>query len=200
MRPTNHNLTLHRTALASVGLLIAMWASSNHSMQSLQADESGVAAGEYDLKLARLYATSKYITWPDEGRSGNSPFVIAVLAPDPFLGGLEKLASRKIKDRPIVTQVIRTIDDLSTCHLIFIPSNADASLVKQALEKVRDKPVLVWLDQKETSESIKAACTFVRQDEKLVTETDQSELQRLGLLPDGRLMSLNLIRLMKSNK
>jgi len=167
-------------------------------MQLAKAQDSGLSASEYNLKLARIYATCKFISWPDE--SEKAPFVISVVAPDPFSDGLEKLSERMLKDRPIVTKTIRTINDFTGCHLLFIPNGADPVLAEQILKKIVDQPVLVWFDQPEAHLTSKASFTFLRQEEKLIIEANQSELHRRGLRADGQLMSLNIVRTVKSQK
>ena len=184
--------------LVRIGIFVGLVLGMAHSIQTAYSDESQVAAAEYNLKLARMYATAKFISWPDDGPKAKRPFVIAVIAPDPFGNGLRKLSERKLKDRPIETKLIRTIDDLSECHLLFIPVGADPKLVEAVLQKVVDRPVLVWRDQPDPQNPRKASCTFKRQGESLIIEADPKELQRVGLSPDGRLMSLNIVRVIKA--
>lgn len=152
------------------------------------------------MKLARLYATAKFIAWPDEASDHPLPFVIGVVSPDPFQGGLEKLAGRKIKDRPIQTVVIRSEKDYVDCHVLFVPAEAEQGLVDDLVKLTLDRPVLVWRDRGDVGPATGVACTFVREEESLLIETDPAELKRRGLVPDGRLLSLNLIRIVKPRK
>ncbi len=169
------------------------------SIQPLQAEQNAVMANEYNLKLARLYATAKFINWPDGEAKAQSPFVIAVIAPDPFAGGLSKLDGRKLKDRPIETKVVNTVDEFLSCQILFVPSNANAILVEQILRKIDKQPVLVWREQTDSKTPALAACNFVRQGESLIIEINPAEMQRAKLSPDGRLMSLNLVRVVKTS-
>jgi hypothetical protein len=183
--------------LVPLGLFVGLVLGPYHSIQKAVSDESPVAATEYNLKLARLCATAKFISWPDDGPGAKKPFVIAVIAPDPFGNGLKKLSERTRKDRPIATKLIRSVEDYSECHLLFIPDGADPKVVDAILQKVTNQPVLVWRDQPGPQDSQKASCTFMRQGESLFIEADPKELQRVGLSPDGRLMSLNIVRVVK---
>lgn len=155
---------------------------------------------EYNLKLARLYATSKFIAWPDEANGANTPFVLGVIDPDPFQGGLQKLSARKLKDRPIRVVILKSEADYEPCHLLFIPAEARPEIVTAILKRVANQPVLVWRDQADPSGAAGVACTFVRAGESLLIEADPAELKRRKLVPDGQLLSLNLVRLVKSNK
>lgn len=187
-----------RTLVVKFGIFVGLVLGPVHSLQTAFSDESPVVAAEYTLKLARLYATAKFISWPDDVPEAKTPFVIAVIAPDPFSNGLKKLSERKLKDRPIETKLVRSIDDYSECHVLFIPVGADPKLVDLVLKKVVNRPVLVWRDQPDPQDTRKASCTFIRQSESLIIEADPTEMQRVGLSPDGRLMSLNLVRVLKA--
>jgi len=75
---------------------------------ALSCPQPAMAAGqtpgvknEYDFKLSRLFVTSKFIAWPHEVVGTAAGFVIGVIDPDPFRGELQKLSTRKFKDRPI---------------------------------------------------------------------------------------------------
>ena len=155
-------------------------------------------ASEYNLKLARLYATSKFIAWPDETNHSNTPFVIGVIDPDPFQGGLQKLTTRKLKDRPIRFTILKSAEDYEPCHLLFIPMEARPEIVAAILKRAANQPVLVWRDQADPNVASGTACTFIREGDSLLIEADPAELKRRKLVPDGQLLSLNLVRLVKS--
>jgi hypothetical protein len=155
------------------------------------------AANETNLKLARLYATAKFISWPDEAVASTKPFVIGVIEPDPFGAGLNKLAERKLKERPIRVVRMKSAQDYEACHLLFIPAEAPPALVRELLQRTANQPVLVWRDEPDTP-ATGVGCTFVRQGDTIVIEADPAELKRRQLIPDGRLLSLNLVRVVKT--
>ena len=185
--------------LAAVGLLIANILTHLEN-RSIAADRSQAVASEYDLKLVRLYATSKFITWPDEAAKSLAPFVIGVVDTDPFQGGLQKLTKRKLKDRPIHIVMIKSEKDYQPCHLLFIPRDANAEIADAVLKRISNEPVLVWRDEPDPLKNAGVSCTFVLQGESLLIEADPTELKRRKLEPDGQLLSLNLVRIVKSGK
>jgi hypothetical protein len=158
------------------------------------------AANEANLKIARLYATAKFITWPDEAPGVTTPFVIAVIEPDPFRSGLDKLAERKLKERPIQIVRIKAVSDYRPCHLLFIPEAAPTALVNELTAQVTNQPVLVWREVSSNPPLSGTACTFLRDGDNLLIEADPAELKRRKLTPDGRLLSLNLVRVVKTGK
>ena len=193
-RLQNRVISLVVTAAVAVAVMVRL-------QETLPAAERvpGVAA-EYDLKLARLYATSKFIAWPDDSKTQTAPFVIGVLDPDPFNGGLQKLTTRKLKDRPIKVVVIKSDQDYQPCHLLFIPSDAKPEVIDALLKLTANQPVLIWRDEADPLNASGVACSFVRQGDSLLIEADPVELKRRKLEPDGRLLSLNLVRVVKQSK
>ncbi len=190
---------LHRSMTSILMVLLFTHLQVGNSSASAQSTPLKVAS-EYNLKLARMYATSKFIAWPDEAEGSNTPFVIGVIDPDPFQGGLQKLATRKLKDRPIRVTILKSEQDFEPCHLLFIPAEARPEIVSAILKRAANQPILVWRDQADPDGNAGVACTFVRAGESLLIEADPAELKRRKLVPDGQLLSLNLVRLVKSGK
>lgn len=186
-----------RCALASVLIVIFAVPLQERSSSAWAQPTPPKVASEYNLKLARLYATSKFIAWPDETNGTNTPFVIGVIDPDPFQGGLQKLTTRKIKDRPIRVLILKSEEDYESCHLLFIPAEARPEIVAAILKRAANQPVLVWRDQASPDGAVGIACTFVREGDSLLIEADPAELKRRKLVPDGQLLSLNLVRIRK---
>jgi len=183
----------------SLVLVIAIAAHVPSANIALAQNSSG-AASEYDLKLARIYSTARFITWPDDSTNSVAPFVIGVVDPDPFKGGLKKLEQRKLKNRPIRIVMLNTEQDYQACHLLFIPADAKPAVVKEIMKRTADQPVLVWRDEADPKGSTGVACSFVRQESDLLIEADPVELKRRNLAPDGQLMSLKLVRMVKPGK
>ena len=185
--------------LVVAALLVTLLAVPCHRLAIAAGQAPGVA-NEYDLKLARLFATSKFIAWPDEAAGAKTPFVIGVIDPDPFRGGLQKLTTRKLKDRPIRVVILKSVADYEACHLLFIPTEAKPEIVDAILKQTANQPVLVWRDEADPLKTTGVSCTFVQQGDALMIEADPTELKRRNLSPDGRLLSLNIVRIVKSTK
>lgn len=200
-RPTDYHrpLTYLRTILVlgclSVALRVVCGPAGFAQPRSRPA-----TANEANLMLARLYATAKFISWPDETSSPATPFVIGVIEPSPFGEGLAKLAERKLKDRPIRVVRFQTAADFRPCHLLFVPEGASPETTKELIDLSMNSPVLTWRESADTTHKQGIACTFIRQDEGLFIEADPTELKRRGLTPDGRLLRLNLVRVVKPGK
>lgn len=103
------------------------------------------ARREYNVKAVTLYAFGKYVSWPESSFEGPaSPFVIAVLGPDPFGGALDTIAkAKKIENRPIVIKRFAKPEEYSNCHILFISKSFAPELEAQLLEQLAHQPVLI---------------------------------------------------------
>lgn len=79
-----------------------------------------VTAAEFDVKAALLMHLGKLVTWPEAAfESETSPFVIAVVGPDPFGEALRKLEGRIVRGRRIRTRYYETMKDYKPCHILY---------------------------------------------------------------------------------
>ena len=86
------------------------------------------SALEYDVKAALLLNFARYIEWPDGAfESARSPIEVCVLAPSPFGDALDRtLAGETVANRPLSARQVHGPSDSAGCHLLFIPSGAEA--------------------------------------------------------------------------
>jgi hypothetical protein len=93
---------------------------------------------EYRLKLAFLYNLAKFVDWPaDAFPSAQAPLNICVVGRDPFDDQMEQeVADRSINGHPYSLRRLRPSDDISGCHIIFLPVASDSSL-PDILSRVR---------------------------------------------------------------
>lgn len=99
--------------------LIAVAASASNLTPESQAVGR---AREFDLKAAFLYRFVQFISWPDDAFADSSaPFVIGVLGQDPFGQSLDGiLDGERVGTRPIVLQRFETLEQVKTCHLLYV--------------------------------------------------------------------------------
>jgi hypothetical protein len=139
------NYALRRLAVcALVGITLAGTAGVEVAL-SQATFESVDSRREYNVKAVTLYAFGKYVTWPETAfESATSPFIIAVLGPDPFSGALDQIAKVKtIENRPIVIKRFAKPEDYSNCHILFISRSFEPELEAKLLEQLAHQPVLL---------------------------------------------------------
>src|SRR5690348_13012564 len=77
---------------------------------------------EYRLKAVFLYNFIQFTDWPTNAfESTDSPLVVGVLGTDPFGPFLDQTVRGEISHgHPIVVQRFRTVEEIKTCHILFI--------------------------------------------------------------------------------
>lgn len=97
---------------------------------------------EYQVKAAYLYNFAKFIRWPGIAfKNQKSPLVIGVLGQNYFDETLELLSIKTVRDRPVKIRYFTTLNDVDTCHMLYISSNnlAENGL---ALKKLVNRPIV----------------------------------------------------------
>src|ERR1700741_2837366 len=80
------------------------------------------ASREYQVKAVFLFNFAQFVDWPPAAFSGaDAPLVIGILCDDPFGPYLdETVRDEKVADRPLEIQRYRRVDEIRTCHVLFI--------------------------------------------------------------------------------
>jgi hypothetical protein len=102
-----------------------------------------VPTAEYRVKADFLMHLTSFVTWPPEAfRMADDPFVLGVVAPDPFGSALEDaVRGQTIGDRAIVVKRFRRMKDVGPCQMLFIPAEAERKGPPD-LAPLRDRPIL----------------------------------------------------------
>jgi YfiR/HmsC-like len=85
-------------------------------------------AREYQVKAVFLYNFALFVDWPPAAFEGSqAPLVIGILGADPFGNYLdEAVQNERVNNRPMVVRRFRRVEDVTTCHILFIsPSTPD---------------------------------------------------------------------------
>jgi len=98
---------------------------------------------EYELKAAFLYNFAQFVDWPPEAfPAADTPLVIGILGADPFGATLDQLIHNEVvKNRKLVARRYRRVEDVGTCHILFI-SASEAAHFEQILAVLKGKPIL----------------------------------------------------------
>ena len=126
------------SSLIVLAAMISLPAAAQTSYQQIDHDR------EYAVKAAFLYHFLTYMEWPEGAfQSADQPFVIGVLASDPFGGALDKVAqSKTVAGRPIEIRRLQSLDGVHACHILFVPSSVPKSTQDAAIQAVRGIHVL----------------------------------------------------------
>ena len=106
---------------------------------SAQAEE---LSREYLIKAAILFNFAKFASWPDTAFSySGAPLNICVLGEDPFGAALESLRGKLVRNRPLVTARIGTVEEAPQCHILFVSGSEEGRLT-EILDFVGKLPIL----------------------------------------------------------
>ena len=98
---------------------------------------------EYQVKAVFLFNFAQFVEWPAAAfADGNSPLVIGVLGDNPFGTYLdETVRGEKLETRPLEVQRYGRVDEIQTCHVLFI-SRSEAHHLDQILLSLKNRSIL----------------------------------------------------------
>ena len=105
------------------------------------------SAPEYQLKAVFLYNFAQFVEWPTGTfPAPDAPLVIGVLGPDPFGSFLDAtVRGEAIDGHPVAVRRFRSIEDLTTCHILFISRAAQPNL-GEILDRLKGRSILTVSD------------------------------------------------------
>ena len=144
---------------------------------------------EYVLKAVYLYRFATYIRWPDKAfADAKSPFVIAVLGPNPVSDGLREIAAKKkIGERKIVVRHFEKPGDVRDCHILFMTRAVDGEIQKAVLQRLSGRGVLFVGETKEFLQQ-GGVIDFVVQENQIRLFISKGAYQREGLKVSAQLL------------
>ncbi len=104
--------------------------------------EEDLFVKEYKIKTALLYNFFKFVEWPSEAFTDpGSPMICYILGKEPYDTALEKIGERTVRDRKLVVRRIENINDIGTCHAIYVCASEKEHL-GDILEIVKGRNIL----------------------------------------------------------
>lgn len=139
-----------------------------------------------------IYNFTKYIKWP-ESYNPNS-FVIGVIGNSTIIDDLNEMAATKRKTMSgseIEIKKYNSIDEIGTCHILFISENAVDKL-GQIDAKTSGKPILLVTDSPGMATQ-GAVINFIEKDGKIKFELNESQANKRNLAVSSSLTSLAIL-------
>ena len=104
-------------------------------------------ASEYQVKAAFLFNFAQFVDWPTESfPSSDTPLVIGVLGEDPFGSFLDHIVgSERLRGRPLQVRRYATVDEIKTCHILFISRSA-GDRPELILAALKQRPIVTVSD------------------------------------------------------
>jgi YfiR/HmsC-like len=98
---------------------------------------------EYRVKAVFLFNFAQFVEWPSGAfPDSQAPVVIGVLGDDPFGSLLEEtVRGEALGARPFEVRHYRTVDEIKTCHILFI-SHSEGDRLQEILTALKNRPIL----------------------------------------------------------
>ncbi|SDR81669.1 YfiR family protein [Opitutus sp. GAS368] len=102
---------------------------------------------EYQVKAVLLFNFTHFVEWPSTAFAGpEAPLVIGVLGADPFGPALdEAVRGEKVGARPLLIRRYPRVEDIDTCHLLFI-SRSEAGRLDGIVARLQNRSILTVSD------------------------------------------------------
>ena len=134
-----------------------------------------------------IHEFTKFIEWHD--LDNQLVFKIGVLGKDhPIVPLLRRVTRNKtVMDKPISIVVFESVDDLTACHILFVPNRSIGSL-RKAFKFLLGVPVLV-VTEAEFSMPTQSTINFSIENEAFGFKLNKANAEAVGLKVNPILMS-----------
>jgi hypothetical protein len=143
---------------------------------------------EYPLKAVFLLNFAQFTDWPTNAfDQPDSPLVIGVLGDDPF-GALldDAVRGETVNGRKFVVERYRRVEDIKTCHILFI-SQSEIKRLDKILDGVKGKPILTVSEI--DGSAYRGVCVrFITENNKIHLRINTEALQEANLTMSSKLL------------
>ena len=146
----------------------------------------GEQVPEYELKAEFLSRFATFIEWPQTPES--RPFTIGVIGHNPFNGYLDKIAARRIKNRPVSIRTITDLSQLDGCDIVFICAS-EKSRLASILAHTESRPILTVADSNGFAAD-GVLINFYTSGDTVRFEINESAVDKSGLKVSSKLFKL----------
>jgi hypothetical protein len=132
---------------------------------------------------------TRFVIWPETAfADAQAPLVIGTFPRDPINEHLDPAAEKEAAhERPIRTIRIQSLDDVSRCHVIFVPKNHPRAA--SVLERARGRPILTVGDA-DGFLDLGGHVRFVPQPSHTTLRVSVENLKASGLIGRSQLLRL----------
>ena len=176
---------IFRQAERRVHLLALLWCSWATVLTAAMAP---APLREYQIKAVFLYNFAQFVEWPAAAFPDElTPLIIGVLGEDSFGADLDAAASgEKVGARSIEVRRYRRIEDVGTCHILFI-SRSEIARFDLILTTLRDRSVLTVGDFQDFSLRGGMIC-FVMEKNRVRMRINLESAKRARLILSSKLL------------
>lgn len=140
---------------------------------------------EYEQKASLICGLLRNVEWPTRKmKSPSAPFVIGIVGQDMVSDFLrEDLQGRRIKDRPVQIRVLTSLQEVSSCHLLFV-SQSENDRLRSILSEARREGILT-VGEADNFLSSGGVVQFVFEGTRVTYRVSQGNASREALKLNG---------------
>jgi YfiR/HmsC-like len=156
----------------------------------LSAARSQTVSHEYPLKAVFLFNFAQFTDWPTNAfDKPDSPLVIGVLGDDPFGAVLDDTVRDEIVNgRKFVVERYRRVEDIKTCHILFI-SQSETKRLDKNVAALKGKPVLT-VSEIDNAAQRGVRVQFITENNKIRFKINTDSLEEAKLTMSSKLLRL----------
>jgi hypothetical protein len=156
-----------------------------------QDTDEGTINREYPLKALFIYNFASYIDWPESSfADAKAPFTIGVLGTSPIDETLNQIASSKqIVGRRIAILHFTSINDIKPCEILFVAHSVPIAQQRQAIDALRNKPVLL-VGESDGFAAIGGDINFFVQSNRIRFEINVGTMRQHELKASSKLLAM----------
>jgi hypothetical protein len=144
---------------------------------------------ESNLKAAFIYNFTRYIDW--DNNTAETEFIIGIIGSSVVDKAISEIVkTNTVNNKRIVIRHFSKPEDISYCHILFIPGN-NPSPLSSILDKI-DKGVLT-VSERPGFAKMGTAFNFLLVNDKLKFEASLKAINQAGLKASSQLLKLAII-------
>lgn len=149
-----------------------------------------VPSRENQVKAIFLFNFTQFVEWPPGTFSSNEePLVIGILGSDPFGPYLEEtISGEKINGHSIIITRYDDIEDVDTCHILFINSEK-TDINEEMIRKLRGQNILTVSDSVDFLQQ-GGMIRFFNNEGKVKLEVNLESVKSANLVISSKLLRL----------
>lgn len=146
---------------------------------------------DYKYQAMFVYNIAKLAQW-DAGHNTAGEFKIAVLGnPNVTTVMSQFLDGRKVGNQSIKVESYNGVDDIATCHILFVPANTKNSIEK--LMKATENRNIMLVTERDGWGKKGSTINFVLVDGKMKFEVNTSAAQRANIKLSNSLTAMGIV-------
>jgi hypothetical protein len=155
---------------------------------------------EYKVKAGCLFNFLQFVDWPAQAfADAHVPIAIGVLGDDEFGPFLDQIVQGEtVKNHPLVVHRSHSVDDLKTCHILFV-SRSEKARLGQILPPLQGSSILT-VGETEGFTQNGGVINFFVEGDKLRFEINMDAANRGKLRISSQLLSLSRIVVTARNR